>query len=140
MSMNLPKELNYEVLNSLPSGITNTQIQLLPVNGSSFSCLNSGTIIQYILPSVGYMQPDSLYIKYNYTCASTGESQILACPVFTPIQRLQTFFGSSSVENINNYNAVNHLISNINLDVSQKWGLQSTYGYANSSGCYEVIS
>ena len=140
MSFSLPKELNYDVLKSLPSGITNTQVQLLPINGASFSCATSGTIIQYILPSVGYLQPDSVYIKYNYTVVSTGESQILACPVFTPFQRSQVLFGSSIVENINNYNAVNHLISNINLDVAQKWGLQSTYGYANSSATAFQVS
>ena len=52
---------------------------------------------------------------------------------------MQTLFGSQIVENINNYNAVNHMLSNVNLDISQKWGLQQTFGYNNSNaGGYQV--
>ena len=132
MSISLPKEFSYDVLESLPSGITNQEIMLLPINGSAFSCANSGTVIQWTLPSVGFLQPDSFYLKYNYATVSLGETQIIGCPFFTPLQRMQTLFGSQIVENINNYNAVNHMLSNVNLDVSQKWGLQQTYGYSNS--------
>ena len=139
MSISLPKEFSYDVLESLPSGITNQEIMLLPINGSAFSCANSGTVIQFTLPSVGYLQPDSYYLKYNYQVVSTGETQILGCPFFTPLQRNQTLFGSQIVENINNYNAVNHMLSNVNLDISQKWGLQQTFGYNNSTAAgYQV--
>ena len=52
---------------------------------------------------------------------------------------MQTLFGSQIVENINNYNAVNHMLSNVNLDISQKWGPQQTFGYNNSNaGGYQV--
>ena len=132
MSISLPKEFSYDVLESLPSGITNQEIMLLPINGSNFSCANSGTVIQWTLPSVGYLQPDSYYLKYNYTTVSGGESQICGCPFFAPLQRMQTLFGSQIVENTNNYNAVNHMLSNVNLDIAQKWGLQQTFGYQNS--------
>ena len=140
MSISLPKEFSYDVLESLPSGIKNNEMQLLPINGSSFSCLNSGTVIQWMLPSVGFLQPDSFYLKYTWTVASGGESQILGCPFFSPLQRCQTLFGSSIVENINNYNAVNHMLSNVNLDVAQKWGLQQTFGYNNSNAVAIQVS
>ena len=52
MSISLPKEFSYDVLESLPSGITNNELMLLPINGSTFSCANSGTIVQWTLPSV----------------------------------------------------------------------------------------
>ena len=140
MSISLPKEFSYDVLESLPSGIVNQEIMLLPINGSAFSCANSGTVMQFTLPSVGFLQPDSFYLKYNYAVVSGGESQILGCPFFSPLQRMQTLFGSQIVENINNYNAVNHMLSNVNLDVSQKWGLQQTFGYNNSSAAAYQVS
>ena len=140
MSISLPKEFSYDVLESLPSGITNQEIMLLPINGSAFSCANSGTVMQWTLPSVGFLQPDSFYLKYNFAVTSLGESQILGCPFFAPLQRMQTLFGSQIVENVNNYNAVNHMLSNVNLDVSQKWGLQQTFGYNNSSAAAYQVS
>ena len=59
MSISLPKEFSYDVLESLPSGISNQEIMLLPINGSAFSCANSGSVMQWTLPSVGFLQPDS---------------------------------------------------------------------------------
>ena len=139
MSISLPKEFQYDVLESLPSGITNNELMLLPINGSTFSCANSGTIIQWTLPSVGFLQPDSLYLKYTYQSTNAGESQICGSPVYAPLQRMQTLFGSNIVENITNYNAINHMLTNVNLNPAQKWGLQQQYGYNNSNaGGYQV--
>ena len=139
MSISLPKEFSYDVLESLPSGITNNELMLLPINGSTFSCANSGTIVQWTLPSVGFLQPDSLYLKYTYQTTSVGESQICGSPVYSPLQRMQTLFGSNIVENITNYNAINHMLTNVNLNPAQKWGLQQQYGYNNSSAAgYQV--
>ena len=140
MSISLPKEFSYDVCESLPSGIKNNEMQLLPINGSAFSCANSGSVIQWMLPSVGYLQPDSFYLKYTWNVTSGGETQVLGCPVYSPLQRCQTLFGSSIVENINNYNCINHMLSNSNLDVAQKFGLQQTYGYNNSNATGNQVS
>ena len=86
-----------------------------------------------LLPLIGYLQPDSFYLKYTWTVASTGESQIIGCPFFSPLQRCQTLFGSNIVENINNYNCLNHMLSNVLLDPSSKFGMQQMYGYNNSN-------
>ena len=139
MSISLPKEYQYDVLESLPSGITNNELMLLPINGSTFSCANSGTIIQWTLPSVGFLQPDSLYLKYTYQSTNAGESQICGSPVYAPLQRMQTLFGSNIVENITNYNSINHMLTNVNLNPAQKFGLQQQYGYNDSVvGGYQV--
>jgi hypothetical protein len=130
MSIVLPKELRYsDVLPSLPAGVQNLEQYLSPINGSSFSCATAGTIIQIDLPSRGYAVPDSFYIKYKYTIVSTGESKMRATPVYTPLQKLETIFGSQTVESINNYNVVQNLIVNTTLNVAMKYGLQSSYGF-----------
>ena len=128
----LPKEMQYETMNILPSGITNSQVNLLPINGSTFEC-NGQNIIQWQIPSVGFMQPDSLFLKYNYAVTCTGESTVRSVPVFAPIQRSQVFCGSQSIENITNYNVVMHMMSNLNLSIAQKYGLATMYGYQNSN-------
>jgi hypothetical protein len=90
MSVSLPREINYSSLPSLPQGAQCIPQSLLPVNGSIFP-LQSGSLIQFDLPSTGYLIPDSMYLRYKYNVASTGFSAIRCTPAITPFQRMERF-------------------------------------------------
>lgn len=130
MSIVLPSELQYRAsLPSLPAGVQSNEMSLLPVNGSAFSCATAGQLVQWDLPMRGYLVPNSMYIKYKGQTVSAGVAKMRGTPVYTPIQKLETIFGSQVVESINNYGMVQNMITNCTLNVAQKFGLQSGYGY-----------
>lgn len=131
----LPNELNYaSVLPSLPSGVQSLEQYLLPVNGSSFNTSVGGTVVQWDLPARGFLVPNSMYIRYFYTITDTTTlvSTMLGTPVYAPIQKLETIFGSQTVESINNYNQTMNLVTNLSMNVGQKYGVQNAYGWAQN--------
>jgi hypothetical protein len=130
MSVVLPRELQYaSTLPSLPAGVQNMEQSLLPINGSSFSCATSGTIVQWDLPARGYAVPDSFYVKYKWALTNASETKIRGTPVYAPLQKVETIFASQTVESITNYNVVQNMLTNCTLNVAQKYGLQSAYGF-----------
>jgi hypothetical protein len=133
----LPEELHYHPsLPTLPTGVQQIEQCLLPVNGQTFSCATGGTQVQWDLPQHGYIDPQSMYIRYSYAVtnsAATNYTSIVGCPVYAPIQKLEVIFGSQTVESQNNYNQINHMVSNITMDVAQKSGLETAYGYYNGT-------
>jgi hypothetical protein len=139
----LPKELRYnDSLPQLPSGAQSLEQYLSPVNGNQFSCKTAGTIIQFDLPQRGFLVPSSMYIKYHYkvTDNTGGVSSIRGCPVYSCIQKMETIFGSQTVESISNYNQVMHMYSNLTMDVAQKYGCQNAYGYYANTGTPDLNS
>ena len=123
MSVSLPRELDYTQLQpTLGNDSTNLSHFILPSNGSSFSTISSSNLVTFDLPSSGFLDPKSVYLKYKYKITSTGETRIRGCPVTSSLQRFQVMFGSNIVENINNYNVIEHMKSNVMLDISQKNG------------------
>jgi len=126
----LPSSVNYaEVVASLPDNAIKYSVSLQPINGSSFG--TGGQQIQFQFPNRGYFIPDSLYLRYKCvtTCSAATPVYMLGTPCYTPFQRLETQFGSVTVDSINNYNQVAHILTNCTLDVAQKYGMQSSYGY-----------
>ena len=66
MSLMLPKEINYDLPVSLPSGVQTFDINVLPVNGTSFSCATAGAFVHFDLPArSGYMDGKTLALRYN---------------------------------------------------------------------------
>lgn len=129
----LPTSVNYaEVIPSLPDNAIKYSVALQPVNGSSFS--PGGQQIIFQLPNRGYLIPDSLYLRYKsvVTCSAATAVYMLGTPCYTPFQRLETQFGSVTVDSINNFNQVAHILTNCTLDVAQKYGMQSAYGYSGT--------
>ena len=131
----LPNELNYSsVLPSLPSGVQSLEQYLLPVNGSTFNTSVGGTVVQWDLPARGFLVPNSMYIRYFYTVTNTTlVSAMLGTPVYAPIQKLETIFGSQTVESINNYNQTMNMVTNLSMNVAQKYGVQNSYGWFNNT-------
>lgn len=113
----LPASVNYaEAIPSLPENATRYSVALQPVNGSSFAP-SSQITFQY--PNRGYLIPDSVYLRYKITWAAAGgaiSSSILGTPFFTPFQRLETQFGSVTVDSINNYHQVCNMLTNCTMD------------------------
>jgi len=132
MSVTLPTTVNYaDKLASLPDATQSISIAAAPVNGQTFT---AGQIINFDLLNRGFLVPDSFYLSYTYTSANAAATpQLIGCPGYTSISRAEVQIGSVTVESINNYNVLMHFLSNTTLDVAQKYGLQSAYGYASNT-------
>lgn len=134
MSVTLPTSINYsEKLASLPDATQQINVASAPVNGQVFS---AGQQIYFDLLNRGFLIPDSMYLSYTYTCGAitTSASQLIGCPGYTSFSRADVQIGSQTVETINNYNVLMHFLTNTTLDIAQKYGLQSAYGYNADSG------
>ncbi len=131
----MPSAVNYdEILPSLPPNVQNFTQVVYPINGSQF--FQSQTI-NVDIPSRGCIDPQSIYIRYrmNYGAGATATPTTFmpGCPVYTPFQRVDTYINSQIVDSVNDFNVVAHMWSNLNLSVSDKYGLQSAFGYLNSA-------
>lgn len=127
----LPSSVDYTTaIPSLPDNSIKYSVALVPVNGSSFTPA-SQAIFQF--PNRGYLIPDSVYIRYKSVITTSAATPLymLGTPCYTPFQRLETQIGSVTVDSINNYNQVAHILTNCTYDVAQKLGMQSAFGYTS---------
>ena len=129
MSIMLPKEINYDLPVSLPSGVSSMDVSISPVNGSTFSCATAGAIVQFDLPARGYSDFKTLSLRYKGTVVATGFSRMRGTPVYTPIQRLDVIFGSQNAQNIQDYNQVANMLTNLRLNVADKVSSVTSYGW-----------
>ena len=128
----LPNSMNYQDVHaSLPDGLTSTQITLSPANGATFSA--GGSVVQFDFLNRGFIDPQSIFIRYKYTLTSAVGAQIIGTPVYTPFVRMETLIGSSVIESVNQWNQTSNLLVNLSTDVGAKYGLQSAYGYADNT-------
>jgi hypothetical protein len=128
----LPKSVAYgEPMPSLPADARCDDVVLRAVNGASFSA-NQTAIFDF--NSTGFIDPASIYLRYDYAITSTGASSMIGCPVFAPFARLNVLAGSTMIESQQNYNQTATMLTNLGLDVAQKYGLQSSYGYKAETG------
>lgn len=129
----LPSSVNYtEVLPSLPENATRYSVALQPTNGSKF---NASSQIIFQFPNRGYLIPDSVYLRYKLSVTNTQTAVgipygIPGTPFFSPFQRLETQFGSVTVDSINNYHQVSNMLVNSTMDWAQKYGNAYNYGYS----------
>ena len=132
MSVVLPNSINYaDGLPSLPDATTQIPIAASPVNGTNFA---PGAQVQFDLVNRGFLVPDSMYLSYNGTMTMTAaQTNLIGCPVYTPINRLDVQVGSQTIDTIQNYGNVMNMLSNTTLNVAQKFGLQSAFGYNNNT-------
>jgi len=133
MSVALPRSFNLaEPLNSLPDNATSQLVTCRPVSGNTFSPSSTCT---FFLGNRGWLNPESLYIRYkaSIVAGDVSGSFMIGAPVYTPFQRVQIMANGASLDSINGYNMVAHVITNTKKDVAQKYGLLSSYGYTNTS-------
>lgn len=130
MTTMLPNSMNYQEGHpSLPEGVVSTQITLSPANGSVFSA--GGSVIQFDYLNRGFIDPQSIFLRYKYTLASLINAEIIGTPVYTPFVRMETLIGSSVVESQNQYNQNCNMLVNLSTDVASKYGLQACYNYGD---------
>jgi hypothetical protein len=130
--MSLPNQLDYsQSISELPE-CTNYEVTIVPSTGATNYL--PGSIIKFDFQQRGFIDPSSIVVRYKYTLASAANAEMIACPAFTPFQRLETLIGSQVVESINKYNQVaGYLYMNTQFDVAMKYG-QPSLGYFASAG------
>ena len=132
MTTMLPNSMNYQEGHpSLPEGVVSTQITLSPANGAVFTA--GGSVIQFDYLNRGFIDPQSIFLRYKYTLASPANAEIIGTPVYTPFVRMETLIGSTVVESQNQYNQNCNMLVNLSTDVASKYGLQSAYNYGDST-------
>ena len=131
--MSLPNQLDYsQSISELPE-CTNYEVTIVPSTGTTNYL--PGSIIKFDFQQRGFIDPSSIVVRYKYTLASAANAEMIACPAFTPFQRLETLIGSQVVESINQYNQVaGYLYMNTHFDVAMKYGQQTALGYFGSVG------
>ena len=127
-NFDLPNTVNYgEQLSALPKNTQCINVATAPTNGASFV---SGNQIYFDVINRGFLDPQSMYLSYTYTVASTISGQeIIGTPVYQAFSRCETSIGSVTVDTIQNYNLVMNTIVNNTFDVAQKYGQQNAFGY-----------
>ena len=134
----LPRETEYRV-SSLPAEVSSASYVSRAVNGTTFTA-GQQVQVNLIQNRGAYILPNSLYATFNInvTAAQVGNA-ILGIPACSVIQRLDTFANSTSIETVNNYNAVTNLLFNGKLGVSEKMGLSKPFGLQLTAGGADVL-
>ena len=124
----LPNSINYaEQIPSLPENTKSYTLTSTPVNGASFT---PSQVIQVDLARSGFIVPDSIYMRYRVVVASaTTASEMIGTPVYAPIQRLDVLFGSQNAQNIQDYNQVANMLTNLRHNVADKVSSVTSYGW-----------
>ena len=130
--MSLPLQLNYsQSISELPE-CTNYEVTLVPSTGAG--SYSPGSLIKFDFQQRGFIDPQSIVMRYKYTIASAVGAEMIATPAYTPFLRLETLIGSQIVESINQYNQVAGFVyANTQMDVAQKYGQQACLGFLNNS-------
>ncbi len=128
MALVLPSSIDYkQSLPALPDAAQQIPVAASPVNGTTFS---AGQQIQFDLLNRGFLVPDSMYLSYSFSAVATATATAWrATPVYSCFNRLDVQIGSQTVDTIQNYGLVMHLLTNTQYDVAQKYGLQNCFGY-----------
>ena len=132
--MEIPRELNFAQASDLPlipSGSTSTENYIPQVGGaSSFSLLTSGNNCIFDLPSRGYIDPSTIYLKYKIKTTQPGAAaaQIRSTAGYSPISRVDTFVGSSLIESMINYNVYQNFKIQTTMNNSMKYTQAASLG------------
>lgn len=128
----LPSSVAYSVGSpSLPPNARSHQVVVRSSNGLTFG--ENQTVV-FDMPNAAFCDPTSIYIRYKYAFTNLVGAQLKGTPVYTPIQRLACFAGSTQLESISNYGMTANMMVNLTHDVAQKYGVQSAFGYLNETG------
>ena len=133
MSVILPSSVSYgESLPALPDNTQCINIAAAPTNGASFT---AGQQIFLDLVNRGFLVPDSMYLSYSYSSTNAAATpELIGCPAATSFNRLDVQVGSMTIDTIQQYNIFYHWLTNVSMDVAQKYGNQASLGYLGSAG------
>jgi hypothetical protein len=133
MSVILPSSVSYgESLPALPDNTQCINIAAAPTNGATFT---AGQQIFLDFVNRGFLVPDSMYLSYSYSSTNAAATpELIGCPAATSFNRLDVQVGSMTIDTIQQYNIFYHWLTNVSMDVAQKYGNQASLGYLGSAG------
>ncbi len=125
--MSLPSSVDYSTsLPSLPPNAVAREVVLRPTNGSTFL---PNSVLQFDFLNSGMIDPESVHIRYTYTVTAAAPCSLIGAPYIAPFSRSNLFLGSNLAESQIAYNQTVSCLTNLKLNVAEKYGLQSMYGY-----------
>ncbi len=132
MSVILPSSVSYsESLPALPDNTQCINIAAAPTNGATFS---AGQQIFLDFVNRGFLVPDSMYLSYSYASTNAAATpELIGCPAATSFNRLDVQVGSMTIDTIQQYNIFYHFLTNVSMDVAQKYGQQASLGYFSAT-------
>lgn len=133
MSIAIPTQIQYSPsLPVLPPETTNTAVVISPSNGSTFGPTGNSQVI-FDLTSNGFIDPSTLVFRCKITVTNSTQASTMRGGGFSIISRLETLFGSQTVESISNYNVLYNDWLNLQYNFAQKANLAISHGILDSS-------
>lgn len=138
--MSLPLEVAPKVMGQLPPSTSCNSLVANPINGASFT--ENQQIIFDLVTGRGFLNPNSLYIRYKFTASgmAAAGNQMIGTPVYSPFYQFQMLFNSQVVENIVDYNLYCEDLINVKTDVASKAGLSQAFGYGGVATAFSMNS
>lgn len=140
MDVAIPAEVQPKRLPNLPDGTSTNSVVVTPVNGAVFS--DNGQIILDLPVGRGYLNPQSMYMRYRQTCAGqvAPGGTMIGIPLYTPFVQFQMLFNSQVVENISDYNIVCNDLVNLKLTAADKVGHSQNLGIGGTATNFSFSS
>lgn len=138
--MSIPVEVAPRQMGQLPASTSCNSLVANPINGASFS--ENQQIILDLVTGRGFLNPNSLYIRYRATCSgmAAAAGQMIGTPVYSPFVQFQMLFNSQVVETITDYNLYCEDMVNVKTDIGAKQGLSQAFGYGGVATNFSMNS
>lgn len=138
--MSLPIEVAPKQMGQLPPSTSCNSLVANPINGASFT--ENQQIILDLVTGRGFLNPNSLYIRYRFTATgmAAAAGQMIGTPVYSPFLQFQMLFNSQVVENITDYNLYCEDMVNVKTDIAAKQGLSQAFGYGGVATSFSMNS
>ena len=132
--MSLPLEVNYAQQVSEFAQSTMNEVVLTPSTGSG-KYDAGGSVIKFDFLTSGVIDPSSIILRFQALVgtSTTNSAQIRGTPASAFFSKLEVLLGSSVIESIQNYNVVANMWTNLNQDISMKYGNQVPYGWGSAT-------
>lgn len=138
METALPSQISYGGQAMVPQDTDFYETVVRPTNNGTFT---AGSQAYFDLSCVDFLDPSSVYIRYKLNVKATtnlDDHFLRGCPVYSPIQRVQTYMSGQSREIIDEYGQVMTYMINNQFDVAMKAGSPS-YGWVAEVASETVI-
>lgn len=138
--MSIPIEVAPKQMAQLPPSTSCNSLVSNPINGASFT--ENQQIIFDLVTGRGFLNPNSLYIRYRFTATgmAAAAGQMVGTPVYSPFLQFQMLFNSQVVENIVDYNLYCEDMVNVKTDIAAKQGLSQAFGYGGTATSFSMNS
>ena len=87
MEVALPSQINYTSQSMVPPDVEQYEVVVRPSNTQT---IQPSQQAYFDIACKDFMDPTSIYLRYTIQPTGTGSSCLLGCPVYAPIQQVQT--------------------------------------------------